>query len=160
VGGAVVAERLPWLHDLYHGRFRFLAQSLSPEPVTTAKDVRHGVSLNVQMGTEARYECHVDSNPIEGLLYVTTHPADAGGDLVISNQGDVRGIQDVDADATRIHPVAGYLVFFDARQYSHYVTRLADPFDIRVVVAMNFYTPSCTEEDRPADLDRHLFGDS
>ena len=29
--------------------------------------------------------------------------------------------------------------------------------DIRVVVAMNYYTPSCPESDRPGDLTPHLF---
>ena len=39
-----------------------------------AHDDRYGVVLNVQRGTEMRFECHVDSNPLTGLLFCTDHP--------------------------------------------------------------------------------------
>ena len=158
VDGAVVAERLPWLYDMYHGLFRDLAQLLSHEPVSSSEDIRYGINLNVQRGNKHRYECHVDSNPIEGLLYVTEHPLGTGGELVVSNCGDVRGMDEVDRDATRIYPLAGYLVFFDAREFTHYVSPLRRSEDMRVAAAMNFYIPSCPESARPADLNRHLFG--
>jgi hypothetical protein len=90
VGGAAVARCLPWLHSMYHGRFRDIAQSLVKEPVSAAMDIRRGINLNVQYGNQHRYECHVDSNPLEGLLYVTDHPPGSGGELVISNTGDTQ----------------------------------------------------------------------
>lgn len=158
VSGAAVVRCLPWLYNMYLGRFRDIAQSLVQEPVSTAMDIRRGINLNVQHGHQHRYECHVDSNPLEGLLYVTDHPPGSGGELVIANNGDVKGEREIACNATRIYPVAGHLIFFDARSHSHYVTRLVDPNIIRVVAAMNFYVPSCTEGDRPEDLDRHLFG--
>ncbi|HTX54169.1 MAG TPA: 2OG-Fe(II) oxygenase, partial [Candidatus Baltobacteraceae bacterium] len=135
-----------------------LAQLVSHEPVSSAENIKYGINLNVQLGNEHRYECHVDSNPIEGLLYVTEHPSGTGGELVISNCGDVRGMDEIDRDATRIFPLAGYLIFFDAREFTHYVSPLRRPEDIRIAAAMNFYTPSCPESARPADLNRHLFG--
>jgi hypothetical protein len=158
VGGVSVAEYLPWLNELYHTRFLELGQSLTDEQVFTASDQRFAVNLNVQEGSEQRYECHVDSNPLEGLLYVTSHPVGMGGELVVSNRGNVRGKEEVDEDATRIHPVAGHLIFFDARQYTHYVAPLVRNDDIRVVAAMIFYTPSSPESARPSDLDQHLYG--
>lgn len=158
VGGHVVAQELPWLYDLYRNRFRDLAQELTGEPVSVAEDVRYGINLNVQRGAGMRYECHVDSNPIQGLLYVTSHPAGTGGDLVVSNRGAVYGRDTIDEDATRIYPVAGYLVLFDARDHSHYVDDVRASTHLRVVAAMNFYTPSCPEAARPEDLNRHLFG--
>lgn len=158
VGGVVVSESLPWLHGLYSGLFRDLAQLISEEPVVAAEDLRYGINLNVQRGKQHRYECHVDSNPIEGLLYVTDHPKGMGGELILSNYGDVRGKESIDLDATKIYPVAGHLIFFDARQFTHYVAPLSSDYDVRVVAAMNFYTPSCPESARPADLNRHLFG--
>jgi hypothetical protein len=159
VGGRRVAAELPWLYDLYKTRLRQLAQSVAPEPVACASDPRYGVTLNIQRGNAMRYEAHVDSNPIEGLLYFTTHPPGSGGELRVSNRGDVAGINEIDIDVTCIYPVAGHLVLFDARHHSHYVAALRSEHDIRVVAAMNFYIPSVPESARPADLNRHLFGE-
>jgi hypothetical protein len=157
VGGTTVCEQLPWLRKLYETSFRDFAQVTTHEPVTIMSDQSHGVVLNVQTGPE-RYECHVDTNPIEGLLYFTNHPLGSGGDLILSNRGDVPSIVDVDEDAARIEPIAGHLVFFDGRQHSHYVRPLSRPDDLRVVAAMNFYVPSSPEEARPHDLNDHLAG--
>jgi 2OG-Fe(II) oxygenase superfamily len=106
-----------------------------------------------------RYECHVDSNPLEGLLYVTDHPPGTGGELVVSNRGDVPTAEEVDRDATLIYPVAGHLVFFNGSCHSHYVRPLIAEDGVRVVAAMNYYTPSLPESARPPDLNRHLFGE-
>lgn len=159
VGGEDVRRLLPWLASLYEGAFCELAQGCARLPVRTAHDPRYGAVINVKRGTRMRYECHVDSNPLEGLLYVTTHPPSSGGELVVSNRGDVPSCEAVDADCSIIHPVAGHLVFFDASAHSHYVRPLIDAGDTRVVVAMNFYTPALPEDSRPADLNRHLFGE-
>lgn len=158
VEGAPVATGAPWLHKLYLTRFRELAQVTFGEDVHVAGELRHAVNLNVQRGASMRYECHVDSNPIGALLYATTHPPGTGGELVVSNAGDVCGTAAIDADCSRIHPVAGHLVLFDARRHSHYVAALRDHSAERIVVAMNYYTPSCPESERPADLSGHLFG--
>lgn len=156
VGGSMIKSHLGWLDDLYRGLFRELASTTVTELVSPAQDDRYGVNLNVQLGNTMRYEAHVDSNPIEGLLYVTSHPSGSGGELVVGNQHNATGIEEIDADATTIYPHAGQLVFFDARKHSHYVRPLKAPDGTRVVVAMNYYTPSCSEADRPADLNSHL----
>jgi hypothetical protein len=166
VDGTVIARRLPWLAQLYHGLFRELAQRAFPaEKIMTAQGVQYGLNLNVQhrgVGM-VRYECHVDSNPVQGLLYTASRLPGTGGELVVSNRGDVRGVEAIDADAARIIPVAGHLLLFDGRGHSHYVSALSGDghgtivAGSRTVVAMNFYTPSCPEEDRPADLSGHLF---
>lgn len=158
VGGTAVSAELPWLYALYLTRFRDLAQRLTSEPVSTADDLRYGINLNVQRGPGMRYECHVDSNPIQGMLYVTEHLPGSGGELIVSNLGDVTGKASVDLDATRIYPVAGYLVLFDARKHTHYVADVNNSSDLRVAAAMNFYTPKAPESARPPDLNRHLFG--
>lgn len=155
VGGRTVVARLPWLYDLYRGQFRDIAQSISDEPVYTAEDVRYAVNLNVQTGPHMRYECHVDSNPIEGLLYITTHAPGDGGELVVANRPDALGVEAISSDCTRIYPERGKLVFFDATSHPHFVAPLKSGSQ-RVVVAMNFYTPSRPESSRPADLNRHL----
>ena len=160
VGGRVLRERFPWMAALYEGWFREFAATCSSEPVSTAIDDRYGVNLNVQRGRSMRYECHVDSNPIEGLLYVTDHPRGEGGELVVANRRDAASVEEVDRDCSVLHPVAGRLVFFDAREFAHYVRPLRDDAAVRAVVAMNFYTPSSPESARPADLNDHLFGET
>jgi hypothetical protein len=156
VDGTVVHRELPWLAKIYLDVARETAQKLCAEPVTTAHDIRAGLNLHIQRGRSERYECHVDSSPLTGLLYVTDHPRGTGGELVVANRGDVGTVEDVDADATHIYPVSGHLLVFDARRHSHYVAPLHDPGAIRVVAPMTFFTPSCPESARPADLDGHL----
>ncbi|MCX4093380.1 2OG-Fe(II) oxygenase [Nocardia sp. alder85J] len=158
VEGVTLRNRLPWLADLYDGLFLEMAQSISAEKVSSMSDPRFGMVLNVQRDTE-RYECHVDSNPIAALLYCTSHPIGAGGELAVSNRGDVRSVAEIDADCSIVEPRAGHLVLFDARRHSHYVRRLTTDGAKRVVVAMNYYTTSSPElEVRPPDLNRHLIG--
>jgi 2OG-Fe(II) oxygenase superfamily len=159
VGGRDVREQLPWLAELYEDVFLQLGQNCAAEPLATALDDRYGVVLNVQMGAEMRYECHVDSNPLEGLLYLTSHSEGAGGELVVANSVGASNVEEVEADASIVYPVAGHLIFFDARDFAHYVRPLEDQKAIRVVAAMNFYTPSSPEVARPRDLNRHLFGE-
>lgn len=158
VGGVTLCARLPWLRELYEGLFLDLAQGMSEEKVSIMSDDRFAVVLNIQRGTE-RYECHVDTNPIEGLLYCTSHLPGDGGELVVSNRGDVRSTDEIDADCAIIEPRAGHLVLFDARHHSHYVRPLTAPGAVRVVAAMNYYTESSPEWlVRPSDLNRHLTG--
>ena len=155
VNGNNIAAQLPWLRRLYEDEFRSLAQLTTPEPVSLMSNLAFGVALNIQSESE-RYECHIDTNPIEGLLYVTTHREGEGGELVVSNLGEAQSVEEVDADATIVEPKAGYLLFFDGRHHSHYVRRLMNPNDVRVVVAMNYYVPSWPEDVRPTDLNQHL----
>ena len=69
-------HNLPWLYGLYRGLFLDLAREVAcDEPVTAARDDRYGIVLNVQRGTTMRFECHIDSNPLTGLLFCTDHPA-------------------------------------------------------------------------------------
>lgn len=159
VGGVALRNGLPWLYDLYRGTFRDLLETVAGEAVSIARDDRYAVNLNMQRGDRTRYECHVDSNPWEGLLYVTTHPPGSGGELVVANRKDAMGPAEIEADCVRIHPAMGKLVFFDAREFPHFVAPLADADAVRIAIAMNFYTVACPESARPADLNRHLFGE-
>lgn len=158
VSGTTVRDSLPWLYSLYKGLFRDLGQLGLIEPLSTANNDLYGASLNVQRGTEMRYEAHVDSNPLEGLLYVTDLPKGCGGELVVANNPKANSIEEIEADCSVIYPVTGNLVYFDARRFPHYVRPLTDPNGVRIVVAMNFYVPSCPESARPPDLTPHLGG--
>lgn len=156
VGGSKLVTEVPWLDELYRGKFLDIANAICSEEVFPAKDVRYSLNLNIQTGTAMRYECHIDSNPVEALLYVTDNKPGMGGELIVSRRLDARNIDDVQENSISIYPAAGTLVVFDARKYAHYVAPLKNENDIRVVVAMNYYTPSCSENDRPKDLNRHL----
>jgi hypothetical protein len=152
-----VRESLPWLYESYRGAFLELAGEAWAEPVMAASDERYGVVLNVQRGTTERFECHIDSNPLTGLLFCTNHAA--GGELVFAHNPDAASIDAVERDCSVIRPRAGHLIFFDARHHPHYSRPLITESDRRVVAVMNFYTESCPESTRPRELNRHLYGD-
>ena len=152
-----VRYHLPWLFKAYRNELLELAGEVSAEPVSAAQDDRYGIVLNVQRGTEMRFECHVDSNPLTGLLFCTDHQA--GGELVIANDTETEGVAGVDRNCSVIRPHAGHLIFFDARRYPHYARVLTADSDTRIVAVMNFYTESCPESTRPRELNRHLYGD-
>jgi hypothetical protein len=152
-----VRESLPWLYESYRGAFLELAREAWAQPVMAAGDERYGVVLNVQRGTAERFECHIDSNPLTGLLFCTNHAA--GGELVFGHDPDAASIDAVERDCSVIHPQAGHLIFFDARRHPHYARPLMTAADVRVVAVMNYYTESCPESTRPRELNRHLYGD-
>lgn len=156
VGGKIIAENLPWLRKMYESVFLEIGKSCVDEEVFIANDDRYALNLNYQYGINMRYECHVDSNPLEGLLYVTTHPEGTGGELIVGLNKLAKSVEEVDKDCQKIYPKSGNLIFFDAREFPHYVAHLKNENDFRIVVAMNFYTPSCPESSRPDDLNTHL----
>jgi hypothetical protein len=152
-----VRQGLPWLHQSYRRGILELAGEACKERVVAAHDERYGVVLNVQRGTAERFECHIDSNPLTGLLFCTNHRA--GGELVFAHNADAASIDAVERDCSVIRPQAGHLIFFDARHHPHYARPLITESDMRVVAVMNFYTESCPESTRPRELNRHLYGD-
>jgi hypothetical protein len=154
-----VQQGLPWLYKLYRDRFLELASLAWDEPIDPAVDDRYGVVLNVQQGNKMRFECHVDSNPVTGLLFFTGHRA-GGGELAIACNPAAVGVDEVDRYCTLVTPQAGQLIFFDGNKYPHYARTLIAEHDTRVVAVMNFYTRSCPESTtRPHGLNQHLFGD-
>ena len=158
VHAADVRRNLPWLYRLYREEFRKLAQEACAEPVVAAHDNRYGIVLNVQRGAEMRFECHVDSNPLTGLLFCTDHLAGAGGELVFAHHPTAADIDAVERDCSVIRPHAGHLIFFDGREHPHYARPLLSRSDVRIVAVMNFYTESFPESTRPQELNHHLFG--
>lgn len=153
-----VRESLPWLYRLYRGYFLELAGETCAERVAPALDDRYGIVLNVQRGTTMRFECHVDSNPLTGLLFCTDHRAGTGGELVFAHDRAAADVETVEKGCSVLRPHAGHLIFFDGRNHPHYARPLlAEPYE-RIVAVMNFYTESCPESTRPAELNRHLFG--
>ena len=159
VEGDRVQDSLPWLHEFYRNDFlEFARLAWAEEAVEPARDDRYGIVLNVQRGTTMRFEFHVDSNPLTGLLFCTDHRA--GGELVFAHDKAATNIDAVKKNCSVIRPHAGHLIFFDGRDYPHYARPLKSESDTRVVAVMNFYTESCPESTRPPELNRHRFGDA
>jgi hypothetical protein len=150
-------QRLVWLYSLYRGVFVELASQACGEPVQAALDDRYGVVLNVQRGTDMRFECHIDSNPVTGIIFFTEHPG-GGGELVFGHDADASSVEALERDCSVIRPQARQLIFFDGRSFPHYARPLNSDSDMRVVAAMNYYTQSSPETTRPVTLNRHLFG--
>jgi hypothetical protein len=157
VNGLKIKSGIPWLYDLYRGYFFEIAQEFSEEMLFIAQDPLYAINLNIQRGSDMRYECHVDSNPLQGVLYVTTHDYGDGGELVISNNEKSNGIKEISQDCQIIYPKKGDIVFFDARKNPHYVEPLKSKAGVRIAITMNFYTLESPERDRPKDLNEHLF---
>ena len=157
VDGGMILSKIPWLYDLYRGLFFEYAKQYSKEEVYITRNPKYAINLNIQRGSDMRYECHVDSNPIQGLLYITDHPKGEGGELIVSNDSNAKGIKEIESNCTTIYPVSGQLLFFDGRENPHFVKPLNRDEDVRIVAAMNFYTESTPEDTRPRDLDNHLF---
>lgn len=155
-----VRRSLPWLHRLYRDSFAGMAGRACREPVEPALDDRYGIVLNVQRGTGMRFECHIDSNPLTGLLFCTDQLAGAGGELVFAHDPAAADLGAVERDCSVIRPHAGHLIFFDGRRHPHYTRPLTSESDVRIVAVMNFYTESCPESTRPSELNRHLFGEA
>jgi hypothetical protein len=153
-----VRADLPWLYRFYRGWFLELAGEACSEHVTTAFDDRYGIVLNVQRGTRMRFECHVDSNPLTGLLFCTDLRAGAGGELVFGHDPTAGDVEAVERDCSVIRPHAGHFLVFDGRLHPHYARPLTSESDLRITAVMNFYTESYPESTRPPELNRHLFG--
>jgi hypothetical protein len=152
-----VQQGLPWLYKLYRNEFLQLATEARREPIKPALDDRYGIVLNVQQGDKMRFECHVDSNPLTGLLFCTDHLT-GGGELVVAHDEAAIGVKGIEEDCSVIQPQAGHLIFFDGKTHPHYARVLSRASDVRVVAVMNFYTESCPESTRPLELNRHLYG--
>ena len=151
-----VQQRLPWLYQSYRGAFLALASATRTEPVMAAGDDRYGIVLNVQRGPTMRFECHVDSNPLTGLLFCRTMSRRRTGHRARRGRGGPRRR----GAGLFGHPTAGgHLIFFDARRHPHYARPLTADADMRVVAVMNYYTESYPESTRPRELNKHLYGD-
>jgi hypothetical protein len=146
-----------FVDNLYRGTILEIVRTLKNHTAYPASSGSHGVVLNYQK-EGWRSECHVDSNPIAALLYLSSHDRDTGGELIVSNKGDVRGIDAVNSDCSVIQPKKGLLVIFDGRHHTHYVNKIVTGHKARLVLAMNYYTDECPFSSRPTGLDEHLEG--
>ncbi len=145
VTGDVVAEEAAWLDSLYRTTLVAFASALADEDMVPAEDLICGININVLEQAGARYELHTDSNPLTGILFVTSHDRRDGGALRFEGP----------EETIELYPQAGDFVLFHATRTPHFVTPLMRHV-LRVSVPMNFYTRS-GGSTRPVGLDEALY---
>lgn len=148
VTGENIKTHLPWLYGLYENDLCQMASKVAGHNVFPSGDLVSSMNINCLRGAGSRYEWHVDSNPMTGLLYVTTHTAGKGGETVFEKDGNRIAVQ----------PESGKFIAFDARKIPHTVLPLRED-TVRISVPMNYYD-SKDRQDRPSDLDSYLYDPS
>jgi hypothetical protein len=147
--GERIVESLPWLYEMYRSTFCAMASRVYGQSMRVSPNVRNAINFNVVEGIGARYEWHVDSNPLTGVLYMTETSESTGGRLVF--RGDEGGHADLLLPMRR-----GTLVLFDARYHPHAVEPLLTS-EPRICAPMNFFVEG-QEIQRPQELDEYLYG--
>jgi len=146
--GDIIQKELNWLYRLYTNELVELATAEAKTPMNYSNDVESSIVINSLRGVDARYEWHVDSNPLTGILYATTHKKGEGGELVFKTNSNL----------IKVIPTAGKFILFDARDIPHCVFPLTVNLR-RSSIPMNFYFQDQELiEDRPDDLNNYLFG--
>lgn len=145
--GDQIAHHLPTLDRLYRTTILQLASRASGLGLCVSPNVVNGVNVNVLQGAAARYEWHVDSNPLTGLLVLTESNAESGGRLLFGQEPSSQV-------ALALRP--GQLLLFDARSAPHCVEALRHE-STRVTAPMNFFIAG-EAVSRPEGLDEALYG--
>jgi 2OG-Fe(II) oxygenase superfamily len=146
VPGDVISVDLPWLYDLYTSALCKLASEAAGHQVYASQDLVSSININVLRGMGSRYEWHVDSNPLTGILYVTSHLSSEDGGELLFKRGD---------EQIAVHPKSGTFIAFDAREIPHTVLPLKKE-GVRISIPMNYYD-SPERQDRPSDIDSYLY---
>lgn len=145
VDGEAICEKINWLDKLYKNELLEFANRDFKNEYCISNSVTNGININFLKGRNSRYEWHVDSNPLTGILYVTAHNKGKGGELIFK----------VGDDEQVVYPQTGIFILFDAREIPHTVQPLqTDTF--RISIPMNFYFKDA-EQVRPSDLDNYIY---
>lgn len=145
--GDVIRSRLGWLFDLYKTDLLRIAQTFYGQKLFPANDIRSSINVNLLEGKGSRYEWHVDSNPVTGLLFVNTLRPEDGGELMFKRP---------DCEFS-VSPQARKFLAFDATSIPHCVMPLRTNV-FRASIPMNYYLHPIVQ-DRPVDLDKYLYSD-
>ncbi len=145
VTGDVIQREMPWLDSIYRGVLLDYVATTTSKKIVPATDLRCAVNINLLRGFNSRYEWHVDSNPLTGILYVTNHDPSTGGELVFEN-GSIRKV---------VWPRKGLFIAFDAHEMPHAVMPLKSDM-VRISVPMNYFIEGKLQE-RPSDLDQYIY---
>jgi hypothetical protein len=102
------------------------------------------VNVNVLQTAGQQYRWHTDAVPFTVLVFLTTLPADSGGEFLIRTRM---------GELMTIPARAGQLVLMDGRQCAHAVAPLRDDI-LRITVPMVF---PAYQIERPRGLDDYLY---
>lgn len=137
VMGEVVFGELPWLYHVYESEMLAFASNAFGTALYKCNRVDDSININSVSGISGRYEWHLDTNPVTGLLFAETLEEEEGGALVFRKFGE----------EFRIQPKRGMFYCFDAREVPHAV----EPLRVdrtRTSVPMNYYlTPDNSGRD-------------
>lgn len=156
LNGDALQHHANWLIKLYKESFLMLAKKYYGDDTIASASIRRGIVMNALTNSSMRYESHIDSNPITGLLFVNSVDSGFGGELVISTNKNACNIEQIEENPIAIRPVSGMLLLFSGQKWPHYVRPLKKEGILRSAIVMNYYNSSCQEYDRPHDLDHHL----
>lgn len=146
--GELISNELPQVFELYTDILPKLVKSYIGLSIVPSKYTRTAITLNL-LGKGERYELHVDSNSVTGLLYVNSLTQEEGGTLRLHYP---------DREPLDIQPVAGDFLLYDARWVPHEVLPVRSSAG-RLSLPMNYFLETDIEL-RPDRLDDYLFGDS
>lgn len=146
ITGDVIRTDAPRLHAIYESAelLDWIRAVTGTATVALSPHQRSAINVNVLDTAGQEYRWHTDAVPFTVLLFLTTVPASAGGELLVrTDPGAVMAIA----------PVAGSLVLMDGRRCAHAVAPLREDA-LRISVPMVF--PE-VEDRRPAGLDDYLY---
>jgi hypothetical protein len=146
VTGDVIRKEAAAIYEIYESAqlLEWIRRVAATEGVGLSPHLKSAVNINVLDTAGQQYRWHTDAVPFTTLLFLTTLPASAGGELLIRTRQD---------DVMSVPPVAGQLVLMDGHQCAHAVAPLREDA-VRITVPMVF--PAHPIE-RPPGLDDYLY---
>ena len=115
VHGDQIVRHLRWLDDLYRGPLLELVSDLLGLRLYPALSTKYGLNINTVDVEGAGYEWHFDSNPVTVVLFASSLPPRAGGQLLLKTT------EGVDIS---IPPIKGFAVVFSGDVLEHSVAPL------------------------------------
>jgi hypothetical protein len=152
IDGLMVKRHLPDLIATYEA-LKYLVAAVTLQDVTTSthKYARSAVNVKVYRGPDSQQGSHFDTNPITGLLYLTTNQEGATCcEITRAHPGEDRRTK----ITRRVLPVAGSLLIMQGRRVWH----CAEPMttETKIVCPLNYYTSD--DWWRPDGIDDLVYG--
>ena len=157
--GEVIRDQFAELYDFYAARSTLLwvAAVTGEREIHASPNLRSALNVNILQSGHS-YHWHFDANPYTALLYLSTTPPSAGGELELYPNLGPQNTSPKDLAAREkvtLPTRAGTLVLMDGSITYHRVAPVVEVCD-RVSVPMVY--PPFRVERRPPELDDYLYG--
>lgn len=157
--GEVIRDEFTELYDFYTApsTLRWVAKVTGEREIHVSPNVRSAVNVNILQSGHS-YRWHFDANPYTALLYLSTTPPGAGGQLELFpnlGPGNTSPAHLAAREKVTLPTRAGTLVLLDGSITYHRVAPVVEACD-RLSVPMVY--PPFREELRPPELDDYLYG--